>query len=336
MGKHKPILITGGAGFIGSHLADLLCENGINYLLLDNLCSGSIENIPEAVNSKSFVYGDVTDYRLMGELINSSSCVIHLASTVGIRNVIDKPLDTVKTNINALEFIAECCAKIDIPLIYFSSSLVYSSNFKRNKHPFSESDQVHSLGFHPVSMYASSKKIGELICEYFRETKGLRYIIFRPFNLIGIRQRSESGMVVPTFIKSALERKCIEVYGDGGQTRVFSDIKAAVRLLWLIITTKSHYGKIFNLATSDYAISMIRLAQTIRNILNEPIQINLIPYKNVFGEAFIDVQSRVPSLERLKAFTSFNPQRELKSVLHEIIDYERNIQKKKINNFTEQ
>ncbi|HEY6907379.1 MAG TPA: hypothetical protein VI230_07905, partial [Ignavibacteriaceae bacterium] len=107
-------------------------------------------------------------------------------------------------------------------------------------------------------------------------------------------------------------------------------------LLWLIITTKSHYGKIFNLATSDYAISMIRLAQTIRNILNEPIQINLIPYKNVFGEAFIDVQSRVPSLERLKAFTSFNPQRELKSVLHEIIDYERNIQKKKINNFTEQ
>jgi UDP-glucose 4-epimerase len=324
MEASRPILITGGAGFIGSHFSDLLRNIGINYLIVDNLSSGSIENIPEAVNSKSFMCGDVTDYGLMEELIRSSSCVIHLAGTVGVRNVIRKPLDTIRTNISSLEFIAGQCAKKNIPLIYFSSSLVYSINHTGYGYSFSEIDQVHSLGFHPVSMYASSKKIGELICEYFKITEGLKYIIIRPFNLIGIRQRSDSGMVVPTFIKSAIEQKSIDVFGDGKQTRVFSDVKSAVGLLWQIIEAKNYYGQIFNLATSDCSISMIKLAETIRDIFNVPIRINLVPYKNIFGDAFIDVQSRSPSLKKLKACTDFKPQRDLRSILEEIINYEKN------------
>lgn len=324
MGNSKPVLITGGAGFIGSHLVDLLREKGITYLILDNLSSGLVENIPEAINSNSFICGNINDHKLLQELITGSSCVIHLASTVGVKNVINNPLETIDTNINSLKFIASHCSTEKIPLIYFSSSLVYSSH-KKNNYPYSEDEQVHSLGFHPVSMYTVSKKMGELICEYYRDTRGLKYIIIRPFNLIGIRQRSDSGMVVPTFIRSALEQKVINVYGDGRQTRVFSDVNAAVEILWQLINKDKSYGHIFNLAASDYSISMIELAEKIKEILDEPIQIKLIPYKEIFGDSFRDVQSRSPSLVKLKAATGFRGQRDLSSTLKEIIEYEINI-----------
>ena len=166
-----PILVTGGAGFIGSHLIDLFDQLNINYIVLDNLSNGSTDNIPSAVRKNCFIEGDVGDLSLIERLIRSASCVIHMACNVGVKNVISKPLENIETNINALIKIAHECAVKNIPLIFFSTSLVYSS-FKEKRKLFSEEDQTHSLGFHPVSIYVSSKKTGELICVYYKKIIG--------------------------------------------------------------------------------------------------------------------------------------------------------------------
>lgn len=318
----KPILVTGGAGFIGSHLINLFDKENVDYLVLDNLSAGSVQNIPTAISKNCFIQGDVKNYSLLEELIKSTSCVIHMACNVGVKNVLANPLETIETNINSLKHIAYYCSFNKIPLVFFSTSLVYSS-FVQKKVLFSEEEQIHGLGFHPVSIYVSSKKTGELICEYYREQMGLNYIIIRPFNMIGIRQQSESGMVVPSFVRSAIINKIINVYGNGKQTRSFSDVKTAVKLLWDIIRKDNSYGQIFNLATTEKSIPIIELAEIIMGILNEPIKINFIPINQVYGDSYRDVEFRSPSLEKLKRHISGWEERDLKEILKEIIEYER-------------
>ncbi len=319
---NKPILVTGGAGFIGSHLVDLFDVEKVKYIVIDNLTTGSKQNIPSAINKGLFIEGNVNDYSLMEKLIKSASCVIHMACNVGVKNVINNPLENIETNVNSLKKIAYDCALNKIPLVYFSTSLVYSS-LKNHQELFSEEEQTHSLGFHPVSIYVTSKSTGELICQYFRESMGLNYIIVRPFNMIGIRQKSESGMVVPSFIKSAILNKTINVYGTGKQTRSFSDVKIAVKLLWNIIRNENSIGQIFNLATTEKTISIIELAETISKVLNESININYIPIGEVYGYSYRDVEFRSPSLTKLKQCVPEWRERDLVDILKEIISYEK-------------
>jgi len=318
----KPILVTGGAGFIGSHLINLFDKEKVDYLVVDNLSAGSVKNIPTAISKNCFIQGDVKNYSLLEELIKSASCVVHMACNVGVKNVLANPLETIETNINSLKHIAYYCSVNKIPLVFFSTSLVYSS-FVEKMVLFSEEEQIHGLGFHPVSIYVSSKKTGELICEYYREQMGLNYIIIRPFNMIGIRQQSESGMVVPSFVRSAIINKTINIFGNGYQTRSFSDVKTAVKLLWNIIGKDNSYGQIFNLATTEKSIPIIELAEMIRGILKEPIKINFIPINQVYGDSYRDVEFRSPSLAKLKQHISGWEERDLKEILKEIIEYER-------------
>lgn len=321
--NHKSVLITGGAGFIGSHIVDLLESKSVKYKVVDNLSGGSTDNIPVAVSNGSFVQGDVNDYQLMKKLVAESSMVLHLASVVGVKNVITNPLATIDTNINSLKYICEKCSENKIPLIFFSSSLVYPS-VDGNNGFFSEDEETHGLGFHPVSVYVSAKKIGELVCEYYKERHGLNYIILRPFNIIGIRQNGNSGMVVPSFIKSALTNKAINVYGSGQQTRSFSDVRLAVRLLWDIIQNKNSYGQIFNLATTDKSITILELARLVIRLSNKPVKINFIPMSEVYGEAYKDVENRSPSLAKLRQHLQYWEESEIETILKEIIEYEIN------------
>jgi len=322
--NEKPVLVTGGAGFIASHLIELFDQLEIGYIALDNLSGGSIENIPSAIRKNRFIQGDVCDFNLMENLIKSSSCVIHMASNVGVKNVISNPLDNIETNINSLKYIAESCAINQIPLIFFSTSLAYSHH-QEKKELFLEDDQTYALGFHPVSIYVTTKKTGELLCEYYRELMGLKYIIVRPFNIIGIRQRSNSGMVVPTFIESALLNKKVNIYGSGNQTRTFSDVKVAVKLLWSLIQNENSYGQIFNLATTDTPITILELAKIIVKIINEPIEIIFTPIGKIYGHNYRDVEYRSPSLAKLRQHISYWENTDLEQTIKKIIENEKNI-----------
>jgi UDP-glucose 4-epimerase len=319
---NKPILVTGGAGFIGSHIVDLFDKKNIDYMVLDNLSAGSIANIPTAVSRNQFIEGDVKDHELIKKLINSSSMVIHLASIVGVKNVLANPLETIETNINSLKQIAYHCSLEKIPLIYFSTSLVYSSTVEK-KDLFNEELELHGLGLHPVSIYVTTKKTGELICEYYRERMGLQYIIIRPFNLIGVRQKSESGMVVPSFVKSALESNTINIYGNGQQSRTFSDVKTAVKLFWELINKKNTYNKIYNLATTENPVTILELAKKIKNLLHNNIQINFIPISEIYGSSYRDVEFRLPSLAKLKKVVQVWEEKKLEEILTEIINDEK-------------
>lgn len=319
---NKPILVTGGAGFIGSHIVDLFDKKNIDYMVLDNLSAGSIANIPTAVSRNQFIEGDVKDHELIKKLINSSSMVIHLASIVGVKNVLANPLETIETNINSLKQIAYHCSLEKIPLIYFSTSLVYSSTVEK-KDLFNEELELHGLGLHPVSIYVTTKKTGELICEYYRERMGLQYIIIRPFNLIGVRQKSESGMVVPSFVKSALESNTINIYGNGQQSRTFSDVKTAVKLFWELINKKNTYNKIYNLATTENPVTILELAKKIKNLLHNNIQINFIPIGEIYGSSYRDVEFRLPSLAKLKKVVQVWEEKKLEEILTEIINDEK-------------
>ncbi len=320
--NYNRILITGGAGFIGSHLVDLFDKINVDYLVLDNFSSGSSDNISAAVAKNCFIQGDVNDESLMECLINSASCVIHLASIVGVKNVMHKPLDVIDTNINALRFIAKSCSLKGIPLVYFSSSLVYPPPNCDCSY-FSENMETHTLGFHPVSIYVTSKMTGELICKHYQEILGLKFIICRPFNLIGPRQNGNSGMVVPSFIRSALNSGIINVYGSGEQKRSFSDVKTAVKLLWELILNERSVGEIFNLATNNTSISIQELADFVKIQLNKDIRINRIPYNQVYGENYRDVQFRSPSLTKLKKYVSPWRERSIEEIIMEIIEFEK-------------
>ena len=318
----KPILVTGGAGFIGSHLIDLFDRENVNYRVLDNLSSGSISNIPLAISKNRFIKGDVKDYQLLEKLISDSSSVIHLACTVGVRNVIANPLETIETNVNSVQQIAFHCSKVNIPLVFFSTSLVYSQ-YAEKKSLFSEDSEVHGLGFHPVSIYVSAKRMGELICRYYKERMNLKYIIVRPFNMVGIRQKGESGMVIPSFINSAISDKTINIYGNGKQTRTFSDVKTAVKILWELLIRENSYNQVYNLATTENPSTILELAEKIRRLLNNDIKINFVPISEVYGHSYRDVNYRSPSLAKLKVVVSDWKTRSLEEILKEIIEHEQ-------------
>ena len=318
----KRVLITGGAGFIGSHFTEFLNDLNIDVLVLDNLSTGSLENLPLSIVENDFIFGDVADPELLSSIIKECSIVIHFASVVGMKAVIKNPTGVIDTNINAVKKLAELCSQNSIPLICISSSAVYGGN--AHSHVFiKETDPVHALGLHPASLYEESKLVAESICEIYRQTNGLKYIIVRPFNLIGPRQTSSYGMVVPTFIKAAINGTKLPIHGDGTQSRTFSDVRLAVKLLWRLIQNEDCYNKIFNLATTEQEISILNLADMICRLTGENVEYKFVPYEDDFGINYKDIQKRSPNLDKLKAYTGSWTFTSLGDTLIDIIEYER-------------
>jgi len=320
--KKKTALITGGAGFIGSFLAEELIGQGYRVLVIDNLSTGSLDNVRHLRGNPDFqlVVGSIMDENIMDNLVSEADMIFHLAAAVGVRLIIEKPVDTIETNILGTHIVLKIANKYDRPVIVTSTSEVYGKN---EKVPFKETDDsVYGPTVKSRWSYACSKAADEFLSLAYYHEKKLRVVIVRLFNTIGPRQTGQYGMVVPTFIKQALLGHDITVYGDGRQTRSFCDVRDITPALIALINNQKAYGEVFNLG-NDHEISIGRLAEMIKRLTGSNARIVSIPYDKAFEKGFEDMRKRVPDTTKARNLIGFQPRIKLEQTLRDIITYYR-------------
>jgi UDP-glucose 4-epimerase len=315
-------LITGGAGFIGSHLAEALLGQGWTVEVLDDLTTGSIKNIAHLKDRAGFSYvlDTVMNRPLLLELIDQADVVFHLAAAVGVRLIVEEPVRTIETNIKATELVLELCARKRKPVLLTSTSEVYG---KLDKPTFSEEDDV-VLG--PTSRvrwcYAASKIIDEFLAKaYFRE-KGLPTVVVRLFNTIGPRQTGQYGMVAPRFVKQALLGEPITVYGDGTQQRSFTWVGDVVQAIIKLIQQPAAYGEVFNIGHTE-EISILHLAELVKAMTGSHSEVAFVPYEQAYESGFEDMTRRLPDLTKIQRTIGYRPTLTLPAMLEAIIAYQR-------------
>lgn len=316
------ILVTGGAGFIGSHLTEKLLQKGEEVFVIDNLSTGSLKNLEHLEGNPlfHFIKGSVLDRDLIAQTVAKVDMVYHLGAAVGVKTIIEKPLESFLVNIDGTKNILEAADIRKIPVLIASSSEVYGKN---SRLPFKEEDdRVYGSAYHDRWGYGLSKGSDEFLGLAFFREKGLPAVIARLFNVIGPRQSGSYGMVVPRFIKQALNNESIEVHGDGGQTRCFGYVGSVVNaLIELMRNKEKSYGQIFNVG-SDEKISIKALAEKIIELTKSRSEIKFIPYAQVYGENFEDMRDRQPDLSRIKEAINYQPIA-LTESLQKTIDYFR-------------
>ena len=316
------VLITGGAGFIGSHLAERLLARGDEVHILDDLSTGSIENIVLIKNHPNLTYhiDTIRNYRLAAELVDMCDIVYHLAAAVGVRLIVESPVSTIETNIRGTDIVLSLAAKKRKRVVITSTSEVYG---KRNKVPFSEDDD---LVMGPTNKgrwsYACSKAIDEFLAIAYWKEKRVPTVIVRLFNTVGPRQTGRYGMVIPNFVQQALTGRDITVYGDGTQTRCFTHVSDVVEAVIAVAEHPRAVGEVYNIG-SDREISMLELAESIKNLTDSASNIVFVPYDEAYEEGFEDMMRRVPDLAKIRALIGYKPKIDLDAMLESIIDYHR-------------
>lgn len=313
-------LITGGAGFIGSHLSERLLEEGHEVSVIDNLSTGSFSNIRHLEGRKNFrfVIGTILDEQLMEPLVDACDEIYHLAAAVGMEYVLDNPLQSLTTNIRGTEIVLEKANRGKKKVIIASTSEIYGKNGNK---PFKEDDD-RILGPTRIGRwsYATTKAVDEFLAlAYWRERK-VPVIIVRFFNVIGPRQTGQYGMVVPRFVKQALLNHPITVYGDGEQGRCFTDISDAIAGLLGLVHHPDAVGEIFNLGTEE-EISINDLARKIKGMTHSSSPIEHIPYEKAYGSFYEDLKYRVPALTKIRNLLGYAPKVTLDEALQKIIDF---------------
>ena len=309
------VLVTGGAGFIGSHLSEALLNRGDEVWALDDLSTGRLSNLATFRSHPDFhfVEGTVTDMATVRPLVERADQVYHLAAAVGVKYVVENPLKSLLTNIRGAEVVLEAAARKRCRVILFSSSEVYG---KGTGEPLRE-DGDQLLGPTSVSRwsYATGKAVDEFLALAYWNEKQLPVVIVRCFNTCGPRQRGDFGMVIPRFIESALRGDPIAVYGDGKQTRCFSYVGDVVRGVLLLAECEGASGQVFNIGTEE-EISMLGLAEKIKRATRSESPIVTIPYEEVYGQSFEDMTRRVPDLTRIRTRVGYEPRVTLDELLN--------------------
>jgi UDP-glucose 4-epimerase len=314
------ILITGGAGFIGSHLTDRLVADGHQITILDNLATGRRENLSAHLggNSVNFIEGSILDLPLLDGLIKETEYVFHLAAAVGVFNIVNHPLDSLMTNIRGTENVLESAHKYSKPVFVTSSSEVYGKNVSDS---LKESDD-RVLGA-PVTLrwsYSEAKAIDESLAYAYWVEKKLETRIVRFFNTVGPRQLGAYGMVVPRFVQFALKNEPITIYGNGEQTRCFGHVLDAVDAVVRIAFTENTIGKVINIG-NDFEISINDLAKRVIADTNSKSEIVYVPYEEAYGDGFEDMERRVPNIELIKSLVGWEPKRDLSTMISDIADF---------------
>ena len=318
--KKKTALITGGAGFIGSHLAEDLLNRGYKVYAVDNLSTGSLDNIDHLQDNPNFSFevGTIMDEELMDELVSAADIVFHLAAAVGVRLIIERPVDTIQANVLGTEIMLKLANKYERPLLLTSTSEVYGKN---EKVPFKEDDDsVYGPTTKSRWSYACSKAIDEFLALAYYHEKKLPVAIVRLFNTIGPRQTGQYGMVVPTFVKQALLGHDITVYSDGKQSRCFTDVRDVTGALIDLVNNHKAYGQVFNIGNNK-EITIGKLAETVKKMTESSSKIVFIPYDKAFEKGFEDMRKRLPDTSKAKALIGFQPKIKLEDTLQDIIEF---------------
>ena len=312
-------LITGGAGFIGSHLAEKLLSNGEIVSIIDDLSTGSIDNIEHLKSNVNFEYkiDSIMNEHLLAELIDKADVVFHLAAAVGVKLIVESPVRTIETNIQGTELVLKMASKKKKKIIIASTSEVYG---KGTCMPFKETGD---LVFGPTTKgrwsYACSKAIDEFLGLAYYKEKKVPVTIVRLFNTVGPRQTGMYGMVIPTFVKQSLLNHPITVYGDGQQTRCFTYVGDVVDALVKISRNPKAVGEIFNIGNTE-EISIKELAELVKSMTKSNSEIVYIPYDKAYEEGFEDMQKRIPDLSKIREFIGYKPTTNLKEILEKVID----------------
>jgi UDP-glucose 4-epimerase len=315
-------LVTGGAGFIGSHLTERLLQDGNKVGVIDNLSTGSFENIESFKNHAGFefVEGDIRNTELMEPLVERSDVIFHLAAAVGVRLIAEDPVHTIETNIGGTEIVLNIANKFGRKILIASSSEVYG---KSEAVPFHEDDDI-VLGSTCLSRwsYACTKAVDEFLGLAFHQQYGLDVIISRFFNTIGPRQTGRYGMVVPRFVRTALKGQTLQIYGTGKQTRCFCYVADLVEAVIGLMNCRQAAGKVYNIGT-DAEITIEGLADKIIQMTGSKSKKEFVPYEVAYGRAMEDMMRRIPSIERIKKTIGWGPKTNLTETLQLIIDNEK-------------
>ncbi|MHC4922538.1 MAG: NAD-dependent epimerase/dehydratase family protein [Planctomycetota bacterium] len=312
-------LVTGGAGFIGSHLVESLLAEGHEAVVLDDLSTGRRENLAAVADHPGlrFVEGDIKEPAAVESAMEGCEAVFHLAAAVGVRLIVERPVECMETNIHGTEVVLRAAAARDLPVLVASSSEVYG---KGASCPFREEDDL-LLGPTTVTRwsYAASKAVDEFLALAHGREHGTRVVIARFFNTVGPRQVGQYGMVIPRFIGQALDGDAITVYGDGHQTRCFGFVGEVVKVVRALLDSPEASGKVFNVG-SPHEVSIGDLAEKVRTLVNPNASIRTIPFEEAYGPGFEDLGRRVPCVDRLTEAIGFTPERTLDDFLPEIIE----------------
>jgi UDP-glucose 4-epimerase len=316
--KQMKVFITGGAGFIGSHLCDTLIAKGNQVTVLDNLSSGSKKNIVHLEGKIHVFEGDIRDKKLVESLVESSDIVLHMAAVLGVDNILGNPIESISTNFYGSEIVLNASLKYDKRVIIASTSEVYGKNPKQ---PLSEEDD-RVIGT-PQKLrwtYSDAKALEEATAYFLFKTRNLKVTTVRLFNTVGPRQTGKYGMVIPRFVQAALNNEPLNVFGDGTQSRVFCHVLDTVNCIESIIKEPKTIGEVFNIGGVE-EISILALANTIKMQLKSDSPVTFLQYKEAYSFGFEDMLRRVPSIAKIKKYTSWSPKINLKKIIEDVANY---------------
>ena len=316
------VLITGGAGFIGSHLAERFINDGHTVQVLDNLSTGSIENIAHLKDRQGFTYNinSVANEPLLAEMIDRADVVFHLAAAVGVKLIVEQPVHTIETNVHETEVVLKHASKNKKLVFIASTSEVYG---KSTDVPFHEdSDVVLGPTIKHRWAYACSKLIDEFLALAYWKEKKLPVIITRLFNTVGPRQTGQYGMVLPTFVKQALSNQPISVFGDGSQSRSFTYVADVVEALVKLVGEPQAIGQVFNIGSTQ-EVTIAKLAEHVKKLAGSNSPIHYVPYDQAYEVGFEDMPRRVADITKIRKLVGFEPQANLDEIINKVVDHFR-------------